>query len=159
MLYRLFVVSSRRRHTRCALVTGVQTCALPILYRQRRELLQRHLDPAVAIDRFAGLTAIALLPYGTDDVALARRAIAREIAPAPLSLWSAQPTRARPGLIIGSTNLSEQRAPKACAPPSPPLHDTPAEGRRPAATDSQPPFASTESGLQGNGSVSPCNPQ
>src|SRR3546814_21196633 len=25
-----FVVSSRRRHTRCALVTGVQTCALPI---------------------------------------------------------------------------------------------------------------------------------
>src|SRR3546814_1079174 len=24
------VVSSRRRHTRCALVTGVQTCALPI---------------------------------------------------------------------------------------------------------------------------------
>src|SRR3546814_1012012 len=34
------------------------------LYRQRRELLQRHLDPAVAIDRFAGLTAIALLPYG-----------------------------------------------------------------------------------------------
>src|SRR3546814_14236650 len=26
-----FFVSSRRRHTRCALVTGVQTCALPIL--------------------------------------------------------------------------------------------------------------------------------
>src|SRR3546814_18728861 len=27
----LCVFSSRRRHTRCALVTGVQTCALPIL--------------------------------------------------------------------------------------------------------------------------------
>src|SRR3546814_16595167 len=27
-----FFLSSRRRHTRCALVTGVQTCALPILY-------------------------------------------------------------------------------------------------------------------------------
>src|SRR3546814_2447348 len=26
----LFVLSSRRRHTICALVTGVQTCALPI---------------------------------------------------------------------------------------------------------------------------------
>src|SRR3546814_5691624 len=26
----LFFCSSRRRHTRCALVTGVQTCALPI---------------------------------------------------------------------------------------------------------------------------------
>src|SRR3546814_10010768 len=28
--YVFFVFSSRRRHTRCALVTGVQTCALPI---------------------------------------------------------------------------------------------------------------------------------
>src|SRR3546814_2679650 len=26
-----FFFSSRRRHTRCALVTGVQTCALPIV--------------------------------------------------------------------------------------------------------------------------------
>src|SRR3546814_6514556 len=34
MMYLIFLVvfffSSRRRHTRCALVTGVQTCALPI---------------------------------------------------------------------------------------------------------------------------------
>src|SRR3546814_10530696 len=41
MLCRVFVVffffSSRRRHTRCALVTGVQTCALPILVRGRHE--------------------------------------------------------------------------------------------------------------------------
>src|SRR3546814_938604 len=29
----LYFVSSRRRHTRCALVTGVQTCALPISVR------------------------------------------------------------------------------------------------------------------------------
>src|SRR3546814_3854050 len=28
-----FFLSSRRRHTRCALVTGVQTCALPISAR------------------------------------------------------------------------------------------------------------------------------
>src|SRR3546814_6016862 len=28
-----FFFSSRRRHTRCALVTGVQTCALPICFR------------------------------------------------------------------------------------------------------------------------------
>src|SRR3546814_16799959 len=28
-----FFFSSRRRHTRCALVTGVQTCALPIYFR------------------------------------------------------------------------------------------------------------------------------
>src|SRR3546814_3660428 len=31
----LYCCSSRRRHTRCALVTGVQTCALPI-YSQRQ---------------------------------------------------------------------------------------------------------------------------
>src|SRR3546814_8486152 len=30
MEFFLFFFSSRRRHTRCALVTGVQTCALPI---------------------------------------------------------------------------------------------------------------------------------
>src|SRR3546814_16997978 len=30
MLCGVFFLSSRRRHTRCALVTGVQTCALPI---------------------------------------------------------------------------------------------------------------------------------
>src|SRR3546814_10845463 len=29
----LFFFSSRRRHTRCALVTGVQTCALPISFK------------------------------------------------------------------------------------------------------------------------------
>src|SRR3546814_8225399 len=29
-----FFFSSRRRHTRCALVTGVQTCALPISARE-----------------------------------------------------------------------------------------------------------------------------
>src|SRR3546814_6532093 len=29
-MFLCFVLSSRRRHTRCALVTGVQTCALPI---------------------------------------------------------------------------------------------------------------------------------
>src|SRR3546814_9830233 len=34
----LFVFSSRRRHTRCALVTGVQTCALPIYGAAAREL-------------------------------------------------------------------------------------------------------------------------
>src|SRR3546814_8591850 len=28
--YSFFFFTSRRRHTRCALVTGVQTCALPI---------------------------------------------------------------------------------------------------------------------------------
>src|SRR3546814_6682283 len=32
-----FFFSSRRRHTRCALVTGVQTCALPICLGRGQE--------------------------------------------------------------------------------------------------------------------------
>src|SRR3546814_9607938 len=35
---RMFFFSSSRRHTRCALVTGVQTCALPISLRSPQEL-------------------------------------------------------------------------------------------------------------------------
>src|SRR3546814_20826672 len=44
----IFFFSSKRRHTRCALVTGVQTCALPISgdHQRWRILLQRlRLDP------------------------------------------------------------------------------------------------------------------
>src|SRR3546814_16298061 len=36
----VFFMSSRRRHTRCALVTGVQTCALPI-WRSPMQLRDR----------------------------------------------------------------------------------------------------------------------
>src|SRR3546814_14863583 len=36
-----FFFSSRRRHTRCALVTGVQTCALPIFLKNHYEWLDR----------------------------------------------------------------------------------------------------------------------
>src|SRR3546814_10543616 len=47
MFAMLLFLSSRRRHTRCALVTGVQTCALPI-YDGVFESLNHHL---VRIDR------------------------------------------------------------------------------------------------------------
>src|SRR3546814_13768781 len=44
MLFKCYVFffSSRRRHTRCALVTGVQTCALPILCLQASVNSQAH---------------------------------------------------------------------------------------------------------------------
>src|SRR3546814_10689727 len=42
--YLLFVFfSSRRRHTRCALVTGVQTCALPIYLPGRGKMWAKQL--------------------------------------------------------------------------------------------------------------------
>src|SRR3546814_16380192 len=51
-----FFFSSRRRHTRCALVTGVQTCALPIsspmtTIQQQVRTAEQHLaavDPVMA---------------------------------------------------------------------------------------------------------------
>src|SRR3546814_2840385 len=42
-----FLFSSRRRHTRCALVTGVQTCALPIFL----ELLEEYGQAITWTDR------------------------------------------------------------------------------------------------------------
>src|SRR3546814_1259959 len=44
-----FFCSSRRRHTRCALVTGVQTCALPI----SGEIVNRALRRAAFLEHFA----------------------------------------------------------------------------------------------------------
>src|SRR3546814_1829365 len=41
-VFLFFFFSSRRRHTRCALVTGVQTCALPIL---RLPALEKRVQP------------------------------------------------------------------------------------------------------------------
>src|SRR3546814_15841413 len=46
-----FFFSSRRRHTRCALVTGVQTCALPIYVD-----LPRLEDGNVALQIFSSVT-------------------------------------------------------------------------------------------------------
>src|SRR3546814_9116542 len=47
----LFFFSSRRRHTRCALVTGVQTCALPIsgalFEADERDNIRGTIDPMV----------------------------------------------------------------------------------------------------------------
>src|SRR3546814_9965006 len=40
----VFLFSSRRRHTRCALVTGVQTCALPISYTGDTEWTETLVD-------------------------------------------------------------------------------------------------------------------
>src|SRR3546814_10386687 len=52
-----FFFSSRRRHTRCALVTGVQTCALPIclvdlvvLVRPHHGHVGGHLDDVDLVD-------------------------------------------------------------------------------------------------------------
>src|SRR3546814_7934202 len=57
-----FVFSSRRRHTRCALVTGVQTCALPIL-----EAVCENEELAALMERCAGLGQRARRVARLDD--------------------------------------------------------------------------------------------
>src|SRR3546814_6495594 len=61
-LFLFFFFSSRRRHTRCALVTGVQTCALPISRMgpdPDRPVFLRFVSdnrvPAPEVDRFVGI--------------------------------------------------------------------------------------------------------
>src|SRR3546814_3769097 len=63
----IFLFSSRRRHTRCALVTGVQTCALPIL-----RLLQDGFEQRMKKVR---LFALVLAGDVTRDVVHRTRAI------------------------------------------------------------------------------------
>src|SRR3546814_919210 len=53
----IFFFSSRRRHTRCALVTGVQTCALPISWLARGDLAL-----AVSLSAITTLLAPLLTP-------------------------------------------------------------------------------------------------
>src|SRR3546814_5059447 len=49
IFYFLFFFSSRRRHTRCALVTGVQTCALPIFGLTAPEVLEADVDEGILL--------------------------------------------------------------------------------------------------------------
>src|SRR3546814_2570337 len=79
----IFFFSSRRRHTRCALVTGVQTCALPISdltatgqldidLREQLRVEQRAVEHTVAaIDAETGA-------QGIERVLGARLALARD---------------------------------------------------------------------------------
>src|SRR3546814_3813381 len=93
-----FFFSSRRRHTRCALVTGVQTCALPIsvafleiaeprCQRRQREGIGAEIHLAVAIAEGEG----AALPCADHEIVLARseeRRVGKECVSTCRSRWS-----------------------------------------------------------------------
>src|SRR3546814_1107964 len=66
----VFFFSSRRRHTRCALVTGVQTCALPI-YSCLPELEVDHPDAVALVSLRQRQDALPKL-----DVPIRRRLVA-----------------------------------------------------------------------------------
>src|SRR3546814_14539887 len=83
----MFFFSSRRRHTRCALVTGVQTCALPIFstndflaeMRQLKGSLNVHLNSPGG-DVFDGLTIYQALKARTEPTTVVVDGLAASIA-------------------------------------------------------------------------------
>src|SRR3546814_4963114 len=98
----VFFFSSRRRHTRCALVTGVQTCALPIFLEH--PVAPAPADVALVAHRFAHFGGtIGLQPFahlGAESVQFAH----------PFGSSSArEPTSASP--LYASVNLEGRACP------------------------------------------------
>src|SRR3546814_12288017 len=79
-----FFFSSRRRHTRCALVTGVQTCALPISPSWEDVaalplcLLHQGMQNRRILDARLGERGLALRPVVTADSYVALFALVRQ---------------------------------------------------------------------------------
>ena len=80
------------------------------LYAARRAALLAHLGKGEA----AGLAVLLRLRDGTDDRALGRAALARGIAPVPLSMWHARRGSRRAGLLLGVTNVTDARLASSC---------------------------------------------
>src|SRR3546814_14499058 len=69
-----YFFSSRRRHTRCALVTGVQTCALPISFNQAQANVGTGSDECgKAVAQRSGCKADEKSESQRDAAALGRR--------------------------------------------------------------------------------------
>src|SRR3546814_11839934 len=100
----LFVFSSRRRHKRCALVTGVQTCALPIWRDQRPWCLTVSFthphDPYVARQRFWDLY---------EDCP----ALAPEVAPIPYAQQDPHSRRLMDAVDFRKFDIAEAQVPRA----------------------------------------------
>src|SRR3546814_14195373 len=111
-----FFLASRRRHTRCALVTGVQTCALPIC-----RIRPRPPSPCCAARRDARPPT----PSRTSPTHVATSTCFPGQAPVPAKQ---RPRRVRPGRPVG---VSAQHPPRA-GDSRPPSHDRKSvvEGKR-----------------------------
>src|SRR3546814_17651612 len=106
----LFFFSSRRRHTRCALVTGVQTCALPI-----------YPDPAGAFDQALACSPKRKRLLAEADAARAQAKVAKASALPQLSAQMSynQIIGTRAGLAVtaqtgGGLRSEERRVENKC---------------------------------------------
>src|SRR3546814_17720472 len=114
--------SSRRRHTRCALVTGVQTCALPIYRMTDRS--QRETTHISVIDRDGNAVAMTHTlgsPSGaiTDGLGFMYNGTMSRSSPFPGRTGSIAPGTRRPGsaaptiVLLGDDPQIHLRAPGA----------------------------------------------
>src|SRR3546814_7636338 len=93
----VFFFSSRRRHTRCALVTGVQTCALPISVRR---------TPIVLPSARPGEHIFATAVWG-QDVETFHQAKCSAVSE-PFQLWANQRRAADACIEIGRASCRER---------------------------------------------------
>src|SRR3546814_6882878 len=78
-----FFFSSRRRHTRCALVTGVQTCALPISLLGAPVCVPKYLYPRL-VERISQQQAYQLRDFLRSE----ERRVGKECVSTCRSRWS-----------------------------------------------------------------------
>src|SRR3546814_9302960 len=99
--------SSRRRHTRCALVTGVQTCALPIYIRTKTSTLADFMLRVLGAsqvdvitlfpphtylaEKNPGIRAQACLDYENFQIRSEERRVGKECVSTCRSRWSPYP--------------------------------------------------------------------
>src|SRR3546814_7928511 len=98
--FECLIFSSRRRHTRCALVTGVQTCALPIcvvnglrnfneLSREAERLLEWGFREFGAYRLFAAGETVDAAPAWLGAARSEERRVGKECVSTCRSRWSA----------------------------------------------------------------------
>jgi GntR family transcriptional regulator/MocR family aminotransferase len=87
------------------------------LYADRRDALLRCLKDMMSgsmkVETIGGLAVAVSLPDSVSDVDIASRALQCGLAPAPMSPWYVRSPRQQ-GLLLGVTNLNEQRLPAEC---------------------------------------------
>src|SRR3546814_2112708 len=89
-----FFFSSRRRHTRCALVTGVQTCALPIwlVYKPDDQRFKFGAEVVYALSKsdidFTVGSNLSTAPLPTNRVRSEERRVGKEWVSTCRSRWA-----------------------------------------------------------------------
>lgn len=84
------------------------------IYSARSEALQAALEQKGYRVHIGGLAAVVHLPDGVSDVSVAQHAVAKGLAPSPISPWFSPGTAAESGLLLGVATVTERQLPAAC---------------------------------------------